>query len=123
MIGTQGSVIVPVAQTFSIGGTIMNPIDTITAAIDSVVWIATRTCTVTSIKGFRIGGTGATINAGNLSTGNHLASHLSLVNASTVYDGGAVQSTSYTTGQVLKIYVISVSGGPTQITIQVNFTY
>ena len=106
--------------TFSRGGTIVNTIDFI-SAINTVVWRAPYACTVTNVRGYRVGGTGATINARLNGTDNHLASALSLVNAATWYDGGAVQNTTYVAGDTLEIMVVSVAGNITQIAVQVDF--
>ena len=109
-----------VVYTFSRGGTLLNAIDGITA-VNVFSWRATIACTVTAVKGWRVGGTGATVNARKNGASNHLASALSLVNASQIYDGGAVQNTSYAIGDYLEIMVVSVAGTVTQIGIQVDF--
>ena len=109
-----------IVYSFSRGGTLLNAIDGI-ATVNVFCWRATIACTVTAIKGFRVGGTGATVNARKNGASNHLASALSLVNASTVYDGGAVQNTTYAIGDYLEIMVVSVTGTVTQIGIQVDF--
>ena len=109
-----------IVYSFSRGGTLLNAIDGI-AAVNVFCWRATIACTVTAVKGLRVGGTGATINARKNGADNHLAGALSLVNASTVYDGGAVQNTTYAIGDYLEIMVVSVTGTVTQIGIQVDF--
>ena len=100
------------------GGTILLP----TEAINVIVWRAPFACTVTNIRGYRVGGTGATINARRNGADNHLASALSLVDADTWTDGGAVQNTAYVAGDKLEIMVVTVTGSPTQVGIQVDFT-
>uniref|UniRef100_A0A6M3M7J5 Uncharacterized protein n=1 Tax=viral metagenome TaxID=1070528 RepID=A0A6M3M7J5_9ZZZZ len=102
------------------GGTIVNTVDFL-AAINSIVWYATCACVVTNVRGYRVGGTGATINARRNGADNHLASALSLTNADTWYDGGAVQNTVYEIGDKLEIMVVSVTGDITQIAIQIDF--
>jgi hypothetical protein len=109
-----------VVFTFSRGGTLLNAVDGITA-VNVITWYATMACTVTAVKGYRVGGTGATINARRNGASNHLASAVSLVNADTWYDGGAVQNTAYIVGDKLEIMVVSVAGTVTQIGIQVDF--
>ncbi len=47
---------------FTRGGTLVNP-NGLTAAITIITWYATNTGTVTNVRGYRVGGTGATINA------------------------------------------------------------
>ena len=103
--------------TFTKGGTVLNP-----TAINVIIWRAPFSCTVTAVKGYRVGGTGATINARKNGVSNHLASNLSLTSADTWMDGGAVQNTAYVAGDKLEIMVVTVTGSPTQVEIQVDFT-
>jgi len=100
------------------GGTILSP----SGAINVIVWRATYACTVTNVRGYRVGGTGATINARLNGASNHLAAALSLTSADTWMDGGAVQNTAYVAGDKLEIMVVTVAGTPTQVAIQVDLT-
>ena len=102
------------------GGTLVNTVDFL-AAINSIVWYATCACVVMNVRGYRVGGTGATINARRNGANNHLASALSLVNADTWYDGGAVQNTAYVAGDKLEIMIVGVTGEVTQVAVQVDF--
>lgn len=102
------------------GGTLLNSAGVATANV--IVWRAPYACTVTNVRGYRVGGTGATINARKNGSSNHLASALSLTSADTWTDGGAVQNTAYAAGDKLEIMVVSVTGTPTQIAVQVDFT-
>jgi len=108
------------SSTFVRGGTLVNAVDYL-SAINTVVWYATETCTVTNVRGYRVGGTGATINARKNGSSNHLSSALSLASADTWTDGGAVQNTGYVAGNKLEIMVVSVSGDVEQIGIQIDF--
>lgn len=103
------------------GGVAVNPYG-ITAAINIFTWVAPYFCTVTAVKGYRVGGTGATINARKNGSLNHLVSALSLTSADTVMDGGAVQNTQYQAGDKLEIMVVSATGSPTQLGILVYVT-
>lgn len=107
-------------MTFKRGGTLLNSIDGLTA-VNVFVGVLPFACTVTAVKGWRVGGTGATINARLNGASNHLASALSLTSASTVMDGGAVQNTAYVAGDYLEIMLVSVAGTVTQIGIEVTF--
>jgi len=107
-------------STFSKGGIVVS--SGITVAINVIVWRAPFAGTVTAVKGYRVGGTGATINARRNGASNHLASALSLTSADTWIDGGAVQNTAYAVGDKLEIMIVSATGSPTQIAIQVDFT-
>ncbi len=87
------------------------------------IWRAPYACTITALKGYRVGGTGATINAFKNTTATaHRASALSLTSASTWTDGGALTSASYAIGDSLLLGLLSITGAVTQINIQVEFT-
>jgi hypothetical protein len=87
-------------------------------------WVAPFPCTVTSIKGYRVGGTGATVNAYRNTTGSPLRSaNLSLTSANAWMDGGAVQNTAFNgTTDGLLIGVITVVGAVTQVSVLIGFT-
>lgn len=99
------------------GGTVILP----SGAINVIVWEAPFSCTVKTVKGYRVGGTGATINARRNGVDTHLSSALSLTSANTWMDGGAVQNTAYVAGNRLEIMIVTVTGSPTQIAVQVDF--
>ena len=103
---------------FSRGGTVLDPAAT---ARNVPVWRAPFACTVTNVRGYRVGGTGASINARLNGASNHLASNLSLTSADTWTGGGAVQNTAYAAGDRLEIMIVSTAGSPTEIAIQVDF--
>ena len=105
------------AVIFARGGTVLSP-----AVQNIIVWQARFPCTVTQVRGYRVGGTGATINSRRNGASNHLSSALSLTSADTWMDGGAVQNTAYVADDKLEIMVVSVTGSPTQVSIQVNYT-
>lgn len=108
-------------QRFPVGGTLIKT-DGLTDAINVIVWEAPFACTVTNVKGYRVGGTGATINARRNGADNHLVAALSLINADQWMDGGAVQNTAYAAGNKMEIMLVSAAGGPTQIAIKVDFS-
>lgn len=101
---------------FTQTATILNP-DT----GNFIVWEAPYACTVTHVRGYRVGGTGATINARLNGTDNHLAAALSLTSADTWMDGGAVQNTAYVLGDKLEVMLVTLAGAPDQVSIQVRF--
>lgn len=102
---------------FSITGTVLSP----SAPVNVIAWRAPYGGTVTNVRGYRVGGTGATINARRNGTSNHLASALSLTSADTWQDGGAVQNVSYAVGEKMEIMLVSITGSPTQVSVQVDF--
>lgn len=113
-----GGGLVPTVEAFSKGGTFLSP----AGAINMIAWRAPFACTVTRVRGYRVGGTGATVNARLNGASNHLAAALSLTAADTWMDGGNVQNTAYAAGDKLELMVVAVAGAPTQIGIQVEFT-
>jgi hypothetical protein len=102
---------------FSRGATVLNP-----AVQNTIVWRAPFACTVTNVRGYRVGGTGATINARRNGVSNHLAAAVSLAAADTWVDGGAVANTAYVAGDKLEIMVVTITAAPTQIAVQVDYT-
>ncbi len=108
-----------VLATFSRGGTMVNP-NGITAAINIICWRAPFACVVTNVRGYRVGGTGATINARRAVGETFLSGALSLTSADTWMDGGAVQNVDVAAGGKLEIMIVSVTGSPTQIEIQID---
>jgi hypothetical protein len=87
------------------------------------VWRAPFACTVIAIKGYRVGGSGATVQAYRGTTATPLRSAaLSVSSTSTWMDGGAVQNTVFAAGDGLLIAVVSATGSPTQVCCQVDFT-
>lgn len=91
------------------GGTLYNP-SGISSGVNVCVWRAPYSCTVLAVKGYRVGGTGATINARKNGASNHLATDLSLTSADTWLDGGAVQNATYAAGDKLEIMLVTVAG-------------
>jgi hypothetical protein len=90
---------------------------------DAIVWRVPFACTVTNVRGFREGGTSADINASKNGTATeHLASDLTLSSADSWTDGGAVQNTSYVAGDYLVLRLKSLTGSPTRVVLQVDFT-
>ena len=104
---------------FSRGGPIFDT-NGLTAAVNLIVWYAPFACTVLNVRGYRVGGTGATVNARKNGASDHLASAKSLTSADTWMDGGAVQNTAYAAGDKLEIMLVTVAGSPTQVDIQVD---
>jgi len=107
---------------FCKGGTLYKSDGIANAALNIIVWRAPFACTVTNVRGYRVGGTGATINARLNGSSNHLASALSLTSADTWMDGGAVQNIAFAAGDKLEIMVVSTAGTVTQLAIQIDFT-
>jgi hypothetical protein len=120
----SGSNIIGSQEIIAKGATLANTDGVIVQNV--VVWRAPYACTVTALKGWRTGGTGATVNAGKGTIGTPtskvLASDLSLTSADTWMDGGTVQNTAFAAGDPLIIIIASVTGNPTQISVEVDFT-
>jgi hypothetical protein len=118
VIGSFLTSVLQTSLTFARGGTILSP----GAPINVIVWQTPFACTVTNVRGYVEGATGATINAQNNGANTHLASNLTLTSTNTWIDGGAVQNTAYAIGDKMEIMVASLSGGETQIAVEVMFT-
>ena len=108
-----------IATPISRGGVVVNS-NGIAVAINVICCRMTLACTVANVRGYRVAGTGATINARKNGASNHLSSALSLTSADTWMDGGSVQNTAYAVGDKLEIMVVTATGGPTQIAVQVD---
>lgn len=114
-----GTTIIPSGVlTATRGGTILNP----SVAINVIVWYAAYACTVTHVLGYVSGATGSVINARRNGTLSLLVSNLTLGSADTWMDGGAVQNAAISIGDKLEIMVISVSGAPTEIAVEIQCT-
>jgi len=120
MYSSNGSAWTGVGAAFERGGVLVNS-NGITAAINIIAWRAPYACIVMNVKGYRVGGTGATVNARKNGSSTHLSSALSLSSADTWMDGGSVQNATYAAGDKLEIMLVSVTGSPTQVGIQVDF--
>ena len=88
-------------------------------------WRAEGTYTLTAVRGHYVGSSGVTVNARRLdssgiSTGNHLASNLSLT-VQRIWSGAAVANTAYVSGDSLEVMLTSTSGNPDQVAIQCEF--
>lgn len=106
-------------NTFSRGGVIVQD-SGISVAKNVIVWDAPFNCEVLEVKGYRVGGTGATVNARKNGASTHLAANLSLTSSGTWLDGGAVQNVSYTVGDRMEIMLVTVAGLPSQVAVQLN---
>lgn len=100
------------------GGVILNSNGI--APVNVICWRASQDAVVKNVRGYRVGGSGATINARKNGSAEHLSSPLSLTSADTWMDGGAVTNDIYAPGEKMEIMVVSAAGGPTQIGIQVD---
>lgn len=88
-------------------------------ATSYVIWQAPQACTVVGVRGYRVGGTGATINATRNGL-DLLAADLSLSTAGTWLSGPSVQNATVAIGDSFAVAVRSVSGTPTAVTVQVD---
>ena len=98
------------------GGTVLNPTPN-----NILVWRAPFPCTVKKVWGYRKAGDGGSINARRNGTDKHLSIDLSLGDADTWTDGGAVQNTAYAIGDKLEIMIVTQTGEPTLMAVQVDF--
>lgn len=89
-------------------------------AIDVIVWRATHACTVTKIQAYTVGGTSANVNAMKNSS-DLLAADLTATAGGWV-STSTIQNASFAVDDTLTIQIISLSGSPTAVTIQVECT-
>ncbi len=109
------------AETISRGGVLVNT-NGITAGVNIIVWRAPYACTVTNVRGYRVGGSSAWINARKNGTLNHLSANLSLTSVNTWMDGGAVQNTAYVVGDKMEIMITAPVGSPTEVAVQIDLS-
>lgn len=103
---------------FARGATVENP----TAPTQYIVWRCTEACTATAVRGYRKGGTGATVNARKNNTDNLLAVALSITSADTWISNTVLQNASFVVGDELEIMIVTVAGDPTEVAVQIDFT-
>lgn len=77
--------------------------------------------TVTAVKGFRVGGSGASFNARNGATNKLLSTDMSLGTASSWTTGTGLQNTAISAGGYLQVEVTGVTGTPTYIAVIVEY--
>lgn len=118
VIGSFLTSVLQTAMPISRGGTVVSP----TAPANIIVWEAPFSCTVTAVRGYTSGSTGSTVNAQRNGVDALLASDLTLSAADNWIDGGAVQNTAFVSGDKLEIMLTGISGTPSEIAVQVNFT-
>jgi hypothetical protein len=107
---------------FTKGITLADP--TAVTALTVTPWVAPFACTVTAIKGYRVGGTGATVQAYRNTTATPLRSAaLSLTSSLTWMTASLpLQNTGFSTGNSLMLAVLTVAGSATEVSLQVEFT-
>lgn len=93
-------------------------VDPVPVAI--VLWRAPFACLVKKVSAYRIGGTGATINARKNSSSNLLPIDLSVSTTGNWVDGGTPQNASIVPGDTLEIVVAAASGSPAQLIVQID---
>lgn len=114
IITAVGLILPAAATTFSRSGVFTSP-----TATTVVVWRAPKACTVVAVRGYRVGGSGATINAAK--NGSDLMStDLSLVTADSWLSDAGLQNEDFSVGDTLTLEIASVAGSPTAVTIQVD---
>lgn len=111
-----------ILRVFERGGTIFAA-SGITAPATIIVWEAIEACSVTYVKGYRVGGTTLTINARKNGALDHLAAPLSITPADTWVSTTAVQNANYAAGDKLEMMIVSVTGNPTQAAVVIGLGF
>ena len=90
--------------------------------VTDALWRAPKGCTIVGIYGYRVGGTGAVVNAQIGAT--KAATDLSLTSAD-AYMAATLDSAhvKMAAGDVLSSLIVSVAGTPTSVRIQVDVAY
>ena len=104
-------------ETFDKGGNVLSP----TAPLNVAIWQAPFACVVTKVSGYRVGGSGATVNARRNGSAAHLAAALSLTSADTWMADEGVQNVAYAEDDSLEIQIVTAAGSPTQVAVLVEF--
>ncbi|MCL7382132.1 right-handed parallel beta-helix repeat-containing protein [Streptomyces sp. 35G-GA-8] len=112
---TDAPVRTPPVATSSKGLVITAP----AGAATYVIWRAPKACTVTAVRGYRVGGSGASINA-QKNVADLLATDLPLSTPATWLSGPSVQNATFNAGDTLSVAVRSVTGSPAAVTVQVD---
>lgn len=86
-----------------------------------VIWRAPYACTLIAIRGWRTGGTGATVNTRRNGADENMAADLSLDIEDSFIDGGVLQNTDFAEGDVLEALIKTALDFPTLIVVQVEF--
>lgn len=90
------------------------------AAGTHVLWRAPVACKVTAVRAYRLGGTGATVNA-QKNGGNLLAADLSVTAAATWASASPTAAVGkLAAGDTLAAVVVTAGGAPTDLTIQID---
>lgn len=113
VITAEGLILGPDATTFSLGAVLPGAVG------DMVVWRAPKAVQVIAVRGYRVGSSGASINATNDGS-DLLATDLSLSTATTWLSGPSIQNEVMEAGATLTLSVRAITGSPTAITIQVD---
>lgn len=95
--------------------------DAPSGARDMVIWRAPFACTASAVRVFTTGGTSANVNARKNGTDALLAGDLT-GNAGTMTSNTTLQNASFAAGDYLEARLISLSGSPTSVLVQVECT-
>lgn len=120
-VPTATAAFVTASRKISIVMTFFNANGIVDGVYPVPVWpYVTKACHVLAVRGYRVGGTGATVNGRRAGSENFLASNLSLTSADTATDGGAVQNDALAVGEKVEAVIASTAGSPTCIVVQID---
>ena len=102
--------------TFTKGGVAENP-----AAGQVVLWVAPEPCTAINVRAYQNVGTGSVLTAYHNSA-DLLVTDITIAQAATWQAGGTLQNQSFAAGDTLSMNLVSISGSPAYVTVQVDFT-
>lgn len=95
----------------------------ITSTANIIMWRARLACKVKAVRGYRVGGTAASINARKNGSTTFLTGDLSVTTADTWMNGTLKSdaSVNLAAGDKLEFMLTSVTGSPTQVGVQIEF--
>ena len=103
-------------QVFSKGGVVQSPV-----AQTIVIWRAPFACTIRSVKGYQDTGTGSVVTAYDGPT-DVLQTDIKISASATWQDGGSIAKPTVSAGDSIAIGIVSVSGSPNYLVVQVEMT-
>ena len=128
LMGPTGGAGLPTYRKVTPADTTTPPLPTVgacflgpTGAVSAVSWRAPFACTVTNVRAYLVGGTNAVINAQH--NGVDLVGDLTDSSAGSWQDAGTITGTAaMSVGDTITLEIVSVSGSPTSVTIQVEMS-
>lgn len=122
LMATGATTAVFQSRTFTINAVILSP----SATADYMVWRAPFACTVTAVRGYRVGGTSASVTAGSSPAASvvitNFATGFTTASNTGTWDSGTVTSSAVASTNNVWVRITAISGTATQLCIQIDMT-